>query len=246
MCGRLNVSDFEGIQGFMDDLDLSIYNNTLAPSYNVAPGADVVAAFAVEANQTNNNQKNIASLYADTDIELATVQWGLVPHWVKSGASFRPLINARAETIWHKPSFKNLVSCKRAILFVNGFYEWKRENKMKVAHYIESRENKVLALAAIYDIKSDGLMQVCIITTAANLAMAAIHDRMPVILNKANYKQWLMNSSPVPKIYKPEKYKPDTLKLDKLMQACNDDDIVIRQVSNYVNNARNNGRQCLQ
>jgi len=214
MCGRMNVSDYEGIQDFMDELGLPIYGQSLEPNYNVAPGAQVVVAFA-----------------AENQIESTIMDWGIVPKWTKTDKAFRPLINARAETIWEKPSFKNSIKSRRAILTVNGFYEWKREEQAKTAYYISASKDQCLAFGAIYDISKEGIMQVCIITTESNEAMAEIHHRIPVILNHKNAKLWLSSN--------------DVDYLNETMHACNDDIIDIKRVTNYVNNARNNGPKCI-
>jgi len=214
MCGRMNVSDYEGIQDFMDELGLPIYANAPEPSYNVAPGAQVVVAFS-----------------AENQIESTIMDWGIVPKWAKTDKPFRPLINARAETIWQKPSFKNSIISRRAILTVNGFYEWKREEKTKTAYYISASQDKSLAFGAIYDVSKEGVMQVCIITTESNEAMAEIHHRIPVILNQKDAKLWLLSS--------------ESDFLNETMQACNDDIIDIKQVTSYVNNARNAGPKCI-
>lgn len=140
MCGRMNISDHEGLQEFMLELGLPVYQGDWQANYNIAPSEQVIV------------------LLADPDHEgsaltVTPMQWGIIPAWAaksKNKKSFRPLINARAETIWEKPSFRDSVRHRRAIIFVNGFYEWKRESDQKTAYYIKPGTDKGLMLGAIY------------------------------------------------------------------------------------------------
>ena len=116
MCGRINVSDHPGVQALLEDLGIPLFSLSLEPKYNLAPGAQLVTAFSNEGN-----------------LEAAVMEWGMVPVWAKD-KSMRPLINARCETVWEKPSFRHLIKSKRVIIPVNGFYEWKREGKSKTAY----------------------------------------------------------------------------------------------------------------
>ena len=214
MCGRINVSDHPGVQALLDDLGIPLFQSSLTPRYNIAPGAQLVTAFANERH-----------------LEVTVMEWGIVPAWAKEKA-MRPLINARAETVWEKPSFRHLVKSKRAIIPANGFYEWKREGKTKTPYYIHPTDKAAFGFASIFQISKEGVMQCCVITTAANTAMSSIHDRMPVILSSEAMKDWLLSE--------------DRGFLDSLMQPCPDDDIQLVQVSPYVSNARNEGEACIQ
>jgi len=214
MCGRINVSDHAGVQALLHDLGIPLYQSSLSPRYNIAPGAPLIAAFSNEGH-----------------LEATVMEWGLLPPWAKDKA-MRPLINARVETIWEKPSFRHLIKSKRAIVFANGFYEWRREAKTKLPYYIHPANNAAFAFAGIYQISSEGVMQCCVITTAANTAMLGNHTRMPVILSGAAMKDWLLSDN------------RDFL--DSLLRPCPDADIQLVQVSPYVNNARNEGEACIQ
>ena len=116
---------------------------------------------------------------------LEKLQWGIVPSWAKK-KDFRPLINARLETINEKFSFKKLIKVSRCIAVADGFYEWKRESKNKIPHYFFRKDKKLLFIAAIYENN-----QFCLITEEAKLNIRQIHNRQPVILNESNINSYL-------------------------------------------------------
>jgi putative SOS response-associated peptidase YedK len=134
-------------------------------------------------------------------------QWGLVPSWVKdsqtAGKIRTKTLNARSETIFEKPSFKRSILTKRCLVLVDGFYEWRHENKKTYPYYIQLEDNKVFALAGIWDgwrNQSDGKYTetFSIVTTKANLLLQKIHNtrkRMPVILTKEDEAVWLDNKT---------------------------------------------------
>jgi len=215
MCGRINVSDHPGVQALLDFLDIPLYPSQFVPRFNIAPGAQLFSAYA--------NQQAF---------EGVTMHWGMIPSWAKPGKFNRPLTNARAETIWEKPSFKNLVKTQRLIIPINGFYEWKRSNKTKIAYHIHGKEQPAIALGGIYQISKDGELQCCVVTTTANEKMSAVHDRMPVIIQPESISDWLLSS--------------DVSQLNSLMSPYSNQVISIDPVSSYVNNAQNEGPQCLE
>lgn len=215
MCGRINISDHPGVQILMDYLDLPIFPDKFSPRYNIAPGAILYTALA------NNNT-----------LESTFMRWGILPSWAQPGKFDRPLINARAESVWEKPSFRHLMKSQRVIIPVNGFYEWHREEKNKVPYYIHPATQKAMALAGLYQITKQGEMECCIVTTGSNKAMSPVHHRMPVILAPELMKDWLLSA--------------DRQYLDSLTQACAENFLQLDQVSEYVNNAANEGEKCVQ
>jgi putative SOS response-associated peptidase YedK len=215
MCGRINVSDHKGIQQLLEWLELPLFPDKFVPRYNIAPGSSLLAAARHNA-----------------DLELSKMDWGIIPVWAKPDQFSRPLINARAESIWDKPSFKNLVATNRAVVPVNGFYEWKRNGKNKTPYYVHSPENLALALGAIYQISKNGILQCCIVTTAANHTMGKIHDRMPVMLPPEKMKDWLCTT--------------DKSEIEQLMLPATNNAIQLTPISNYVNNAQHEGPECLK
>jgi putative SOS response-associated peptidase YedK len=132
--------------------------------------------------------------------ELALVRWGLVPHWVKDMAAFGMLMNARAETILEKPSFKAPMRHRRCIIPANGWYVWTGKAPRKTTHLVHAAGldrslDRPLAFAGLWDhwLGSDGseLDTAAIITVAATAAVAAYDERMPVLLDAQGVADWL-------------------------------------------------------
>jgi len=133
-------------------------------------------------------------------------QWGLVPFWTKDETAAERLrvntLNARAETIHKKPSFRSSIMTKRCLVLVDGFYEWREEGKQKFPYYIQLANQDAFALAGIWDKwLNEGTGEVkntfSIITTRANPLLERIHNtrkRMPVILKRENEKEYLDSS----------------------------------------------------
>ena len=116
---------------------------------------------------------------------LENLKWGIMPSWSKK-KEFKPLINARLETIDEKISFKKLIKLTRCIAVADGFYEWKREDKNKVPHYFLREDKKIMYLAAIYDNN-----EFCLITEQASNNVNVVHHRQPVIINESDINRYL-------------------------------------------------------
>ena len=116
---------------------------------------------------------------------LENLKWGLVPSWSKK-KEFKPLINARLETIDEKVSFKKLIQLTRCVAVADGFYEWKREERNKIPYYFLREDKKIIYIAGIYE--ND---QFCLVTEEANKNVLAIHRRQPVILNEKDVNRYL-------------------------------------------------------
>jgi len=215
MCGRMNISDHEGIQWLLQHLGLTLPADRFSEKYNVAPTSAVWGLYVSRQALT-----------------LEPMQWGFVPPWAKEGQFPRPLFNARSETIWEKPSFKNLIRRYRAVVPINGFYEWKRKGKEKTACHITLKDCPAMAVGAIVQVHSDGYQQCCLITTDCNAEMQSVHNRQPVVIKPDAIEPWLTDDS------------PDLI--NQLMLPLEDDSFLIEPVSGYVNNARNEGAGCLE
>jgi putative SOS response-associated peptidase YedK len=152
----------------------------LPASYNIAPSQSVAAI-----------------LQPDTDPQLRWLRWGLIPAWAKDPKIGYKLINARAETVAEKPSFRNAFRQQRCLIPADGFYEWQQVegNRHKQPYFIGLQHELPFAFAGLYerwDSPDGETIDTCtIITTAANEAIAPIHNRMPVILAPQEYSQWL-------------------------------------------------------
>jgi len=126
--------------------------------------------------------------------KMALMQWGLIPSWARDASIGNRLINARAETIEEKPSFRMAYQSRRCIVPASGFYEWKRYGSRKQPYYIQSASKGLLALAGLWESWNgpDGVVySFTIITTKPNELMKTIHDRMPVIIAPDYFEQWL-------------------------------------------------------
>tara|TARA_B100000767_G_scaffold269041_1_gene290283 strand:- start:124 stop:750 length:627 start_codon:yes stop_codon:yes gene_type:complete len=117
---------------------------------------------------------------------LELCEWGLVPTWSKKLDKFSPLINAREETLMEKVTFKNLIQISRCLVPADGYYEWKREDKIKVPYYFTKEDDELMFFAAIHQNN-----QFCIITREATESVSQIHHREPLILNQNQINNYL-------------------------------------------------------
>jgi putative SOS response-associated peptidase YedK len=166
-------------------------------------------------------------------------QWGLVPFWVKDATAAQKIrtstLNARAETIHKKPSFRSSIMTKRCLVLVDGFYEWHEEEKRKYPYYITLANSEAFALAGIWDTwlnKGTGEVKdtFSIITTEANPLLQRIHNtrkRMPVILRREDEKIYLRNNL-------------ETGEIDVLLQPYDEREMRAHTVSGLVSARRAN------
>jgi putative SOS response-associated peptidase YedK len=133
---------------------------------------------------------------ADGRRHVETMQWGLIPHWSKpTGGEHYTMINARAETIATKPTYRVPFQRQRCLVPATGFLEWQKEGKRAIPHYFHLPRDPLFAFAGLYDTWKDARgmphRTFAIITTKPNALVAPIHDRMPVILHHADEDRWL-------------------------------------------------------
>jgi len=117
---------------------------------------------------------------------LESLEWGLKPEWAKNKKDFRPLINARLETLMEKLSFKNLIKTSKCIVIADGYYEWKKEGTSKSPYYFTREDKDLMFFAGIYEKK-----QFCIITKEAQDNVKEVHNREPVIINQSQLINYL-------------------------------------------------------
>ncbi len=155
---------------------------------------------------------------------LENLKWGMVPSWSKK-KEFKPLINARLETIDEKISFKKLIKLSRCIAVADGFYEWKREEKYKVPYYFLREDKKIMYMAAIYENN-----EFCLITEEASQNVNEIHHRQPVILNENDVNRYL------------------NLELDgsRFLKECKRTKLEFYKISKEVNKPTNNSISLIQ
>lgn len=151
------------------------------PRYNIAPSQPVAAVRL--------------SRDPDGGRELAMLHWGLVPSWAKDPSVGSRMINARAETVPEKPSFRSAWKSRRCLVPVNGFYEWQRRNGRKQPWYIRMRNERPFAIAGLWErwepSSGDPLESCTLITTGPNELLAPIHARMPAIIAPEDFDLWL-------------------------------------------------------
>ncbi len=180
MCGLFNLShSSDEVAAYFD------YGDTVefpARDY-VAPGQPV----AIVRHEENDRSGQRS---------FALVRWGFVPSWAKEVQPGKPLINARAETVAEKPSFRNAFRRRRCLVPASGFYEWQGDVPgRKVPYYVPRADGGLVAFAGIWEhwMGPDGseLESAAILTTAANEALAPIHHRMPVVIAQQDFATWL-------------------------------------------------------
>lgn len=219
MCGRMNISDHEGVQSLLASLGMDLWP-TQERRYNVAPTQmlDVV-------------------LLEDEPV-LREMQWGvsMTVKGKKGQPIKRTIPNARDDKVWTSYLWRYLIPEQRVLIPVNGFYEWKRENKKLVgAFHITPADSAAMFFAGIYRKPKDEaeMEEVSIITTTANNPMSEVHDRMPVILTSQNAAMaWL--------------HENERDVLDELMQPAGNDALKFTCVGDYVNKSTNEGDECIR
>ena len=164
----------------------------------------------------------IRSYTNGTALELC--EWGLVPAWSKKLEKFSPLINARKETLMEKITFKNLIQTSRCLVLVDGYYEWKREEKNKTPYYFTKDDDDLIFLAAIHQNN-----QFCIITREATEEISKIHHREPLIINQSqinNYLNVKKDAMEILNSIKPPKLKFHEIKKDVNNPINNDPSLI--------------------
>lgn len=136
------------------------------------------------------------------EVSLDPLRWGLIPYWCKDPAGGRKPINAKCESVRDLPTFRDAYRKRRCIVPVDGFFEWKatKGQKSKQPYAVAMSDGTPFGLAGIWEnwkdpASSEWIRTFAIITTDSNELVAAIHDRMPVILAPADYARWLGEES---------------------------------------------------
>jgi putative SOS response-associated peptidase YedK len=216
MCGRFTLT--ATIEEIMDRFEIQAFldNELYAPSYNIAPSQSVLAVI----NDGKNNR-------------MGFLRWGLIPPWSKDMAIGNKMINARAETITEKPSFRSSFMKKRCLIIADSFYEWRRHEGMrKTPLRIKLKGDDLFAMAGIWEgwksPEGKSIFSCSVITTAPNELMKTIHDRMPVILKQEDEKTWL------------DPMLSDVSRLNSLLAPYDENLMEAYEVSSQVNSPKNN------
>lgn len=175
MCGRYTLSARR-----LERAEKALYKlfPELDPRYNIAPSQDVP----------------VIRESPEEKYELVMARWGLIPHWAKDTKTGYSMINARAETVAAKPAFRDAFRRRRCLVPADGFYEWKKAGAAKQPFHIRLKAGGDFAFAGLWERwRGEGqeIESCSIIVTGANELLRPIHDRMPVILDPADYAAWL-------------------------------------------------------
>nr|BAL56259.1 hypothetical conserved protein [uncultured Acetothermia bacterium]BAL57530.1 hypothetical conserved protein [uncultured Acetothermia bacterium]BAL59000.1 hypothetical conserved protein [Candidatus Acetothermum autotrophicum] len=219
MCGRFSLTlNAEQIES---RLGVSV-PQSYRPRYNIAPTQEILALIS-------EGQGRI----------LQHLRWGLIPHWAKDPKIAQKLINARAETLWEKPSFRDAVRRRRCLIIADGFYEWRQTPQgKKIPVYVRLKSKEPFGFAGLWETwqSPDGqTLKTCtIITTEPNELIKPIHNRMPVIVPRDLEELWL---DPSPKA---------RAELERVLRPYRAEELELFDVSSAVNSPTNDGPECVQ
>ena len=222
MCGRYTMHT--DVDELIEQLKLNFAEIELTPRYNIAPTQDIPVILETEKGRV-----------------LKAFRWGLVPHWAQDLSIGNKMINARAETLAEKPSFRSLIKSHRCLIPADGFYEWQKgEGNTKTPYFIHRKDDGPFTFAGLWaEWKEKGSdeasIQTCtIITTSANELMEPLHHRMPVILPAKAQNEWLNPDN------------EDKESLTELLVPYAGDDFEAYPVSREVNAVKNSGPQLIK
>lgn len=219
MCGRYTLG-----RSTRDILERYVIQQNLfalSPRHNIAPSQMVPVILSVDGSRV-----------------LDGLKWGLIPFWVKDLSKAKPLINARAETLAEKPSFKQALARRRCLIPADGFYEWKGEGPSRTPMHIRLRGAGLFSFAGLFEEwkapDGDVLRTCAIITVEPNRKMSEIHNRMPAMLRQEDEDLWL-NAA-----------EKDPAQLLRVLKPYPDDEMEIYPVSRKVNSPAFDDPACIE
>lgn len=244
MCGRYAAS--RSPDDLVEEFEVVARpEQVLPPDWNVAPTKEVYAVL---------DRRPREDPAAGVRRELAVVRWGLVPSWAKDPSIGSRMINARMETVTEKPAFRRAFARRRCLLPADGYYEWYTPQDgptgasgkpLKQPFYVHPADGGVLAMAGLYEFWHDPtrpdddprawLMTVTVLTTSAEDAIGRIHDRMPLVVERDRWHDWLDPA-----------LDGSTLDLTQLLVPATPGRLDAYPVSTAVNSVRNNGPELLE
>jgi len=175
MCGRFVL--LTDLSRIVQSFDIQEVSSEYRKDINIRPG------------------QMIAVIVHDQINRLVDFKWGLIPAWAKDPSIGNKMINARAETVAEKPSFRQAFKKRRCLIVTDGFYEWKTEAGKKTPMRFSLKTGEPFGFAGLYEswISSDKVpINTCtIITTESNELVSPVHDRMPVIVSKKDEVSWI-------------------------------------------------------
>lgn len=180
MCGRFEISALDQILAAFDAEETVEFG---PPRYNIAPSQQVPIV------RQNGGRRTIT-----------LARWGLIPYWAEDASIGNKLINARSETVGSKPAFRDSLARRRCLIPATGFYEWQKSGTRKRPFHIGMKDGSLFAFAGLWSAwtsPAGARVESCaILTTAANDLLKDMHDRMPIILPREAYGQWLAPAEP--------------------------------------------------
>lgn len=208
MCGRYTLTASpQAVQTAFNLVEIPNFS----PRYNIAP------------------TQQVPIITGEARDRVTWVQWGLIPSWSKDASRASELINARAETIEEKPSFRSAFKKRRCLIPADGFYEWRKDGDKKRPQFIYLGERELFAFAGLWETwrnSADETIYSCtIITGEPNDLIKPMHHRMAIILEPEMYKDWLDEETPLPI-------------LKNMLAPYPPDRMHTYEVSTLVNNAR--------
>ena len=225
MCGRYTLlSDLAALE---ERFGFDAQELVFQPRFNVAPTQQALTVTNNESSDSQPKVKNQARL----------MRWGLVPSWAKDLSIGNRMINARAETLAEKPSFRRALERRRCLVLADGFYEWQKNGKQRLPLRITLASGEPFGMAGMWESwqsPSGEVIQSCtIVTTSANELLAPIHHRMPVILPRELEAVWLDPDA------------KDVRLLSSLLSSYPAAEMQYSRVSTLVNSPANDSPDCI-
>ena len=219
MCGRYRLSRRK--QLVEEYFDTESDEREWTPRYNIAPSQPVPV---IRQNPKEPRR------------ELSLMRWGLIPSWAKDASVAARMINARSETAGTKPAFRDPLTNRRCLIPADGFYEWQRTGKVKQPYCFEVNDGELFAFAGIWDRWTDpnrnAVETFSILTTSPNAVTSAVHDRMPVILDRDSYDMWL------------DPGLRDVTTASELLKPCDAQLMRCYPISTRINHVANDDQEC--
>ncbi|MGI9018443.1 MAG: SOS response-associated peptidase [Euzebya sp.] len=230
MCGRyVATKDVDGL------LKMFVVDERDPRAKAGTPSSDVHVTWTGEANYNVAPTDQVPAIVRhEDDLALTKFRWGLVPFWAKDLKVGARMINARSESITTKSAFAESFERRRCLLPADGFYEWQKADRARLPWFVARSDGEPMVFAGIWsswrdrgEPQAERVLTCSILTTTANDVIRPIHDRMPVVLDRADWDTWLDPQA-----------DPETL--TQLLTPADDDAISRYRVSTRVNSVANN------
>lgn len=241
MCGRFTLRTPPTDIALLFDLDEV---PTWEVRYNICPTqtVPVIRAATMEHRldsrprpETSSQTFSQTSSQTGPRYEAVLMRWGLIPHWAREPDFNAKTFNARADTASDKPTFRDPFRLRRCVVVTDGFFEWRRDDGNPF--FIHRQDDKPMLFAGLWDRWCQGNQNIescTILTTDANPAMSALHDRMPVILDVSACATWL---HPGPQ---------EVARLQARLRPYSGNDLILDPVTPWVNKSSHEGPRCLE